>query len=424
MLARIVAVTATCLLLLLGTAVPASAQEVDRIAALVNDDMITVRDLEARLKLAIVMSNLQDSLENRRRAVPQVLRKMVDERLQMQEASRVKVNIGADEINRSIANIERGNRMRPGQLLASLRQAGVDVDAVREQIRADVTWVRVMSRVLGPNIKVGEDEITDRIDLLKQRIGRPEYMLAEIFLAVDNPKQEEEARKLGERLLEQVRAGAPFPALARQFSQSGSAGNGGMLGWVIDTAIDDEIKSAVAGMNKGDVSPLIRVGTGFNIVTVLDKRIAGAHLADDETMTIAQVLFPRPVASGGPSPEQLKAKATELTQPIKGCRDFEEFGRKLGSDAFGRMENGRKSELPPQVLAVVKDIALETPSRPVESPEGYFVYMVCSRTALGQAGALPSRDVIRRQIEEERLELQGKRYLRDLRRAAFVEFRL
>lgn len=422
MLARLIVVIIACVSLW-SLSHPVRAQDVDRIAAVVNDDMISIHDLDARLKMAIVMSGLPDTLENRRRAVPQVLRKMVDERLQMQEGTRVKVTVSPEEVSRSIGNLERQNRMPPGGLLASLTKSGVDTDAVRDQIKADLTWFKVISRVLTPSIKVGEDEINDRMELLRQQIGRPEYQLAEIFLNVDSPRQEEEARRLGERLLEQLKAGAPFPALARQFSQSASARNGGMLGWVVDINMDEEIRTAIAAMGKGEVSPLIRVANGFNIVVVQDKRIAGAQAAGDEAISAQQVFFPNPIG-GAVTRDQLKAKAAELTAPITGCRDFEEFGRKMASDRSGKLEYTRMSEVPPHVKGVFGSLPANKASPPQDMGEGFLVYMLCSRAALGQAGALPSREVLRRQVEDEKMDLQGKRYLRDLRRAAFIDFRL
>ncbi len=422
MLARYAVVIISCVMVWAGVG-SARAQDVDRIAAVVNDEMVSIHDLEARLKLAITMSNLPDTLENRRRAVPQVLRKMVDEKIQTQEASRLKIVVSGEEVSRSIASIERSNRMPPGGLLAGLSKAGVDTDVVREQIKADLSWLKLTSRVLQSATKVGEDEITDRLDLLKQQIGRPEYMLAEIFLNIDSPRQEEEARRLGERLMEQLKAGAPFQALARQFSQSASAGQGGLLGWVVDSNLDEEIRSAISTMDKGDVSPLIRVATGFNMVAVIDKRIAGSQGSNDETLTISQASFPNPVGASV-SRDQLRSKAAELTASLKSCSEFDEFAKKLGAGRGSRLENGRKSELAPAVASAIEGLSLNKASAPQDIGEGFLVYMVCSRSSLGSAGGVPSRDTIRRQIEEEKLDLQGKRYLRDLRRAAFVDFRL
>ena len=420
MLARFAAVIIACVVVCISAA---RAEDVDRIAAVVNDEIISIHDLESRLKFALVMSGFPDNLENRRRALPQVLRKMVDERLQMQEAARVKVSVSADEVNRSIQGAEQQNHMPPGGLIAMLNKSGVDTDVARDQIRADLSWLKVTARVLQPSIKVGEEEVNERLDGLRQMLGHPEFMLAEIFLGVDSPSQEEESRRLGERLLDQIKAGAPFQALARQFSQTGSAANGGVVGWVVDSNLDDDIKAAVVPLDKGGITSLLRTPAGFTIIAVLDKRVSGQGLANDETLNLAQVFFPNPV--GTPKPrQQLAAKAAELTAPLKSCGDFEEFGKKLNAAKASQLNNIRKSELPPGVVNAVADLPANTASAPVDAGNGFTVFMVCSRTGLGGEAGLPSREVIRRQIEDERMDLQGKRYLRDLRRAAFVDFRL
>ena len=420
MLARFAAAFFACILVCLSAA---RAQEVDRIAAVVNDDIISIQDLEARVKLALVMSGFPDNLENRRRAVPQVLRKMVDERLQSQEAARVKVSVSSDEVNRSIRGVEQQNHMPPGGLMAMLSKNGVDTDAARDQVRADLSWFKVMGRVIQPNIKVGEDEIDERLDTLRQMLGHPEFMLAEIFLAVDSPGQEEEARRMGERLLDQLKAGAPFQALARQFSQTGSAANGGVVGWVVDTNLDDDIKAAVLPMNKGGVSPLIRTSAGYNIIAVLDKRIAGQGVVQDEIVSVSQVFFPNPADKTTPR-ASLAAKAAELTAPIKNCDEFADFSRKLNSAKSSHADNVNISALPASVQAAIANLPVNKASAPQDGGDGFTVLMVCSRVGQSGEAGLPSREMIRRQIEDERMDLQGKRYLRDLRRAAFVDFRL
>ncbi len=408
--------------LLCAVAGVARAQEVERIAAVVNDEMISMHDLEARLKLAIVIANMPDNLENRRRVLPQVLRKMVDERLQLQEAARVKVAVAPEELKRSIAGIEQQNRMPPGGLLAGLAKAGVDADVVRDQIKADLTWLKLTSRMLQPTIRVGEEEITDRLDSIRLQLGQPEYLLAEIFLSVDQPKQEDEARRLGERLLDQLRAGAPFSSLARQFSQSAGAGSGGVMGWMVESFLDDDIRGTVVRLDKGAVSPLIRTGNGFTIVTVLDKRIVGS-VTPEETVSLMQVEFPNP-ANGNHSREQLAAKAADLTRPLKDCQEMEDLIRKVKSDKSGRFDNVLLSSLQPHVQKGIAGLAINKASAPQDIGGGLMVYMVCARSSSIQQGGLPSRDVIRRGIEDEKLDLAAKRYIRDLRRAAFVDFRL
>lgn len=401
---------------------PAVAQDVDRIAAVVNDEIISIRDLDARLKLAITVSGLPDNIENRRRAVPQVLRKMVDERVQSQEAARMRVTAGADEVARSLANVENQNRMPPGSLLPSLVKAGVDPDAVKDQIKADIIWVKLIMRTLQPTIRVGEDEITERIEAMRQQFGQPEFMLAEIFLPVDSPRQEEEAKRLGERLIEQLRAGAPFQALARQFSQSGTANNGGVLGWLSAPALEDEIRETVLRLDKGQISGLIRTGAGYAILALADKRVTGETNVSDPKVSLAQVYFPVP--PGAPPISQLTAKAAELTANLRSCDEMDTLGRKLNSEQSVRREGLTLSVLPQNIRNAVSSLPLHKASAPINTGNALLVVMVCSRDENITKGGLPSREAMHRAIEEERLELLAKRYLRDLRRAAFIDFRL
>ena len=398
---------------------PGQSQEVNRIAAVVNDEIISIRDLESRIKLAMVVSNLPDTIENRRRLLPQVMRKMIDERLQLQEARRIKLQVGSDDINRAIATIEKQNRMPPGGLLGQLGRAGVDPTAVREQIRADVAWLRVIGRLLQPTIRVGEEEITDRLDTLRQQVGRPEYLLAAIELTFDTPAQEQEARHLGERLLDQLKSGAPFQALARQFSQGTSASNGGLMGWVSEINLDEEWRGPVAALHKGEISPLVRTGSGYAILTLVNQRIAGLQ-GEPDALSLFRLVFPIP-SGKPPSREQLAGKARDMTASLKDCDGMEDLAGELNSPKSDRVDNIRPQTLPPEIAQAIAGLPVGKPSAPIETADGLAVFMVCSG---GGGAGLPSRSQIRHQIEEERSELLARRHIRDLRRAAFVDFRL
>jgi peptidyl-prolyl cis-trans isomerase SurA len=422
MLAR-ATIVLTAFMILAMPAGPTKAQEVDRIAAVVNDDIISIRDLDLRLKLAITVSGLPDTIENRRRVVPQVLRKMVDEHLQNQEAERLKLAVTSEELSRSIANLERQNHMPPGSLLPALTKAGVDPDAIKDQLKADIIWVKLIMRTLRPNIKVGEEEITDHLDALKQQMGQPEYLLSEIFLPVDDLKQEQEAKRLGERLLEQLRAGAPFSALARQFSRSNTASNGGLLGWVTASALDDEVRDAVVHLQKGQFSTLIRNTAGYVILSLSDTRAVGDIGVEGAKFSMAQVEFPLP-PEGGPPLAQLAAKAAEITGRMTSCAEIEDLGRKLHSPQSGRRDNLQLSMLAEPLRPELMALPVGKPSAPVRMGNSLMVMMICSREQVKGKATLPSRDAVRQSLEDQRLDLMARRYLRDLRRAAFIDFRL
>lgn len=419
MLARLAA--SACVLFGLVTAGTALGQEIDRITAVVNDDIISVRELEGRLKMALIFSGMQDGLEARRRVAPQVLRKMIDERLQMQEANRLKISLSAADVEAGVAMIEQQNRLPKGALLANLARAGVDPQLARDQIKADLTWMRVTGRSLSSQVKVGEDEVTDRLEALRERRGHPEYLVAEIVVPVDNPAQEDEARQAAERLLEQLRAGAPFPALARQFSRSPTAGNGGTMGWLAQNSLDDEIAGPVQQLAKGQVSPLIRTSSGFTILQLIDQRIAGQVAnPEDAQVTLSQIVLPMP--KDAPPKHELMARAAQITGPAKSCPELEAIGRRLGAPIVGSMGTKRVGELSGALRRVAAALPANRASDPLDSADGIQVVMVCERVE-SMTVSDPSREQVRRMIEDERMDMLARRYLRNLRRQAFIDIR-
>lgn len=420
MFARIVFGTALALTALAGR--PAGAQDVDRIAAVVNDDIITMQEVDQRVRMAMVLSNLPDGQDARRRIVPQVVRKMIDERLQMQEANRLKVSLSAADVEAGIANIEEQNRQPRGSLLAMLQRAGVDPAAARDQIRADMTWYRVVARQVQPNIRIGEEEVKDRLETIKARQGQPEYNLSEIFLPIDNPSQEDEMRRLAERLQEQLRAGAPFPALASQFSRSPTAANGGAMGWVSDDMLDEDVLKAVRDLQPGQVSPLIRSADGLRLVALADRRIAGSRVnPEDATVVLGQIVLPVP--PDGPPKQQLAGRAAELTRNAKSCDELEAIGRKLSASVPARMAPAKVDELPLNLRAIGAQLPVGRPSPPIDVQAGLQIMMVCSRQEATTI-QLPSEAAVRRMIEAERSDMMARRYMRDLRRAAFIDIRM
>lgn len=419
MLARLAA--SACVLFSLAVAVPASAQEMDRIAAVVNDDIISLRELEGRLRMALVYSGIPDSMDARRRVAPQVLRKMVDERLQMQEANRIKVTISQADLDAGIAMFEQQNQMPKGALLSGLARAGIDPQLAREQFKADMAWARVAARTLNSQIKVGEEEISDRLEILRERRGHPEYLLSEIVLPVDNPGQEDDARQTGERLLEQLRAGAPFPALAAQFSRSPTAGNGGNMGWLAQGALDEDIAGPVQQLSKGQVSPLIRTSSGFIILRLADQRISGQVAnPEDAQVTLSHIVLPVP--KDGPPKQELANRAAQLTGQAKSCADLEAIGRRVGAPTVGSLGTKRVGELTGMIRRVAASLPAGRVSPPIDMPEGLEVVMVCERVE-SLTVTEPSREQVRRTIEDERMDMLARRYLRNLRRQAIIDIR-
>ena len=182
--------------------------QLGRIAAIVNEEPITVSDVEGRLQLAIVSSGLPDNAETRQRLLPQVIRLLTDESLQIQEARERNLTVTEDELTEDLEAAAQRNRMDLEQLKDALAQAGVPWNTMRQQMLAQIAWSKVVQRVVRQQVTVPDSEVTSYIERIRANAGKPEYQVAEIFLAVDNNTNEAEVLRLGERLVEQIGQGA------------------------------------------------------------------------------------------------------------------------------------------------------------------------------------------------------------------------
>jgi peptidyl-prolyl cis-trans isomerase SurA len=231
-----------CALLLAATTVPGPAraqQDLFRPAAVVNDDIISVLDLAMRLQLAIIAAGVEDSQDIRKRLTPQVLDSLIDERLQMQEARRLDIAVSDVQVAGALEQIAQQNNMTEGQFLTMLRNRGVIPTTLIDQIRAQIAWQAVVQRRVRPSVVVPPEEVEEVATRLAARRGSIERRVAEIFIPVESNAKENEALADAERLFEELRRGANFAGLARQFSQSGTAILGGDLGWVRDGELDE-----------------------------------------------------------------------------------------------------------------------------------------------------------------------------------------
>ncbi len=252
---------------------PAKAQEdLFRPAAVVNDDIISVLDLTMRMQLSIIAAGVEDSQEVRRRLTSQVLRGLIDERLQMQEATRLDIEVTDVQVAGALEQISQQNQMTEGQFLTMLRNRGVIPTTLIDQIRAQIAWQTVVQRRLRPTVVISTEEVEEVVNRLSARRGSIERRVAEIFIPVESAAKEAEGLANANRLLDELRRGANFAGLARQFSQSGTATLGGDLGWVQDGELDEELNSALLQMGPGDISRPIRTLTGYQILLLRDMR--------------------------------------------------------------------------------------------------------------------------------------------------------
>ena len=254
---------------------PAYGQSVQRIAAIVNDDVVSIFDLQTRMRVVIVSSGIRPSHGTQQRLKQQILRTLIDERLQLQEAKKRNVSISKRNIQAAMATLEKQNNIKPGKFSSFLRDKGLPESAIFARIRAQIAWGKLIRRRLVPRVTISDDEISEVLARLKERKGQTEYQVSELFLPVDNLDQESAIRKTAQRLAKELRAGARFAAVARQFSAAASSSTGGDLGWIQESVLNEDLASVIPKMKQGTVAGPVRTISGFQIYRLAAKRNRG-----------------------------------------------------------------------------------------------------------------------------------------------------
>ena len=367
-------------------------------------------------------SKLKDSPDVRRRLAPQVLRGLIDEKLKMQEARRLDIQVDDADIDNALARIARQNNLDVAEMDALLASQGINKTSLIQRIESEIAWVRVVGRRFGNTIQVGDEEVDEALAGIEKSKGQPEHRVAEIFLPVDNPTREDDVRVLADRMIQQIRGGGDFAALAQSFSQSASAAVGGDLGWVALGQLPPEIDSALSAMKPGQVAQPIRTLSGYYIVFLIDRR-SGAGLGEPEvTVALHQLFVPLAADAGTAETDSQTQLARTMAETAKDCADMDRLSQESGSPLSGSLGTVSVSNLPAHIQDAVRELPVGTASQPIRSEQGLLVLMVCERHEQDRAGDL--RDNIRNQLMDRRIAAAARRYLRDLRRAAFVDVRI
>lgn len=401
---------------------PAQAQQdLQRIAAIVNDDIISFFDLNARVQFMIASTGAPNNPETHKRFQQQVLKNLIDERLQKQEASKNNIKVTEQEVKRQLETLEKENNMPKGGLDAYLQRLNVPRSTLVTQVESNLAWQKLVQRKLRPRLDIGDDEVEETLKRIEANRGLPEQHVAEIFLTVDAPDQEEEVLRNMERLIAEMGKGARFPALARQFSQSATAAAGGDLGWVQQGQLDEQIEEVLKQMPIGAISKPVRTVGGWHLVALVDRRRPGGA---EPRVDLRQGVLPLPPRAPQTVVQEIMDRMEAATKGVKDCAGFDDAIKALPRGRSNNLGKMRLRELPGPLQVLIDPMKPGQITQPLQADAGTaMVLMVCGRDD-GEAAPLPSRDDIRDRLVQQRLDVQSRRYMRDLRRAAFVDLRV
>jgi peptidyl-prolyl cis-trans isomerase SurA len=389
--------------------------------AIVNGDVITQTDIDQRLALLVIANGSQQiPAQEIERLRQQVLRNLIDESLEIQAATTEKIDIKQSDIDKTVTRVAQNVKQSPDQLASYLEANHSSIKSLRRQIQAEIAWQRLQRAKIESGVSVGDDEVKAVLDRMTASKGSEEYRVGEIFLSSNPSNQTEVAANAG-KIIEQLKGGASFAGYARQYSEASTAAVGGDLGWVRPEQLPAPLAAVLRQMGPGTISNPIQVAGGYSILAVQDTRKILTADPRDAVLSLKQVSITFPKGTARPQAEPVVAQFAAAARNVGGCGGAE----KIATDFHGEIvtsDQVKMRDLPPALQQMMLPMQVGQATQPFGSiEEGVRVLVICGRDEVDPTE--PTFDEVYNQINEERVNLRSRRYLRDLRRDAVIEYR-
>lgn len=423
-----------CLLLAFVGAGPvhpqtASAEMLDRIVAIVNEEVITQSELEQRLRVV-----KQQLAQNGTQSPPdrllrkQVLDRMIIARIQLQLASRNGIRVDDDTLNRAISRMAADNKLSVAEFRSLLEEDGYDFTQFREDMREEIIVARLAQRQVADRINVSQQEIDNYLST-RQALGNPdaEYHLAHILIAIPTaatPEDIKAAKAKAEKVLADLRAGADFHQTAIAVSDGQQALQGGDLEWRKIGELPSFFVEIVPRLKSGEISDLIRSTSGFHILKLLDERSGNARHIVTQTQARHILVKPDDLTTAAEAQRVL----TQLRQRALNGEEFAALAREYSQDKTSAPHGGSlgwvsPGELVPQFEAAMNALEPQQISEPFETGFGWHIVQVLARRQHDETQQVQQARA-REAIRQRKLDEEQQSWLQRLRDEAYVDIRL
>lgn len=430
---------------------PAYAASSVDIAAVVNNQVISTWDLGERVAIVMQTTGIPDTDENRARLVPQILRQLVDERLQLEEGAREGITIPDERVKEGIAQIEAQSGKPPGSLMEFLAMRGLSKSAFEAQVRAQMTWADIVMKKIRPRIHISDQEVARYVARKSAPVGATtpkaaaeplgrEVKIAVLQLPVDSPQNELKIKKIAAKLAEEIHAGVKFEAVAAQFSSSTGNTHIAEPFWIETAQVDPLIVKAITGLAKGSVSDPVRTANGWQIIKLVDSRkpvkeAPKPQNEEDEREPRAELAYKQILMHLKPDAQEKEAElllklAQQVAKSPGKCEDktIAAAGDLSDFDFTVTLNRALSDQMPEKLRDLLMMMKIGTVSQPVVTPEGIRIFMLCERVELpadqNSMKVTSAANTTRQTIFAQKLDLEAQKFMRDLRREAFVEIRL
>lgn len=423
----------SCLALVLGL-MPLSAvaktEMLDRIAAVVNDDVIMESQLDVRVEEVLASIRTEDAdprLPPMNVMRKQVLERMILEELQVQQAERAGIRVDDTSLNEALAGIGRQNGMSLEQFSEAIRADGMEWQRFREDIRRDMIINQLRQRRVSQRVRVTDREV-DRFlsSELGKQLFEEEYRLGHILIAVPDaaaPDQVQAAQEEAEQLLKQLRQGASFRELAISQSDGQFALEGGDLGWRPAAQLPSLFSSAVADKQPGEFVGPLRSGAGFHLLVVKERR--GGAQKFVEQYRARHILVE---SNAIRPPEAALALARDLRQQVMGGADMSALAREYSDDP-GSARNGGDLDwvTPGEMVPAFDNMMTSTPPgelSPVFETEYGWHFLRVEETRTEDMSEEFRRLKARQTLHQRRFGEELELWLQELRQESYVDIRI
>jgi peptidyl-prolyl cis-trans isomerase SurA len=399
-----------------GTGMPS----VVKATAIINGEVITQTDVDQRLALLVMASGGRVPADEIDRLRQQVLRNLIDETLQIQAAKAEEITVKPQELDRAVQRFAENNKQTVEQVTAALEANGSSIKSIRRQIEGEIAWGRLQRAKIESSVTVGDEEVKAILDKMNAAKGTEEYRVGEIFLSASAGNQDQ-AFLNANKILEQLKNGASFAGYARQYSEASTAAVGGDLGWVRPEQLPEPLAAQVRGMAAGSISNPIPVQGGFSIIAVQDTRKVLTADPRDAILSLKQVTVPFPPGTSRQQAEPIVARVAQAAQNVGGCGGAERIAAEFHGEVV-QSDDAKLRDLPAFLQQIMLSMQVGQATQPFGSVEdGVRFLVLCGRDEVSPNQ--PSAESVSAALAEERVNIRARRYLRDLRRDAVIEFR-
>ena len=401
---------------LFGTSMP----PIVKATAIINGEVITQTDIDQRLALLAISNGGQIPSDEIERLRAQVLRNLIDETLQIQAARAAEIKITPADIDKTVVRVSANVKQTPEQMAEYLKSQGSSIRSIRRQIEGEIAWSRLQRAKIESQVSVGDDEVKSVIERMNASKGTEEFRVGEIFLSATQDTQPQVLANAN-KVLEQLKNGGSFAGYARQFSEASTAAVGGDLGWVRPEQLPDALSAVLRTMRPGQISNPIAVPGGYSIIAVQDTRKILTADPRSAVLSLKQVSITFPKGTAKQTAEPIVARFAAAALNVGGCGGAERIASEFNGEVV-QSDQVKLRELPPALQQMMLPMQVGQATRPFGSlEEGVRILVMCGRDEVDSTA--PTFETVYAQLNEERVNMRARRYLRDLRRDAVIDFR-